>query len=72
MTLGFAGKSGIRVHDKGESQNILDIFFKYGYKELDTARMYGEGTTEQVLSALHSVCYLLAHVDAMISALGAA
>jgi aflatoxin B1 aldehyde reductase len=48
MTIGHAGKSGIRISDKAESQTLFDAFFGYGYKEIDTARMYGEGTTEEV------------------------
>ena len=31
---------------------ILDIFQKYGHKEIDTARAYGEGTSESMLGDL--------------------
>ena len=48
MTMGYAGKNGVRTSDKQECQDILNTFFKYG-NEIDTARTYGEGTTEQVL-----------------------
>jgi aflatoxin B1 aldehyde reductase len=44
MTMGYTGKNGVRTSDKQECQDILDTFFKYG-SELDTARVYGEGTT---------------------------
>jgi len=47
MTMGYTGKNGVRTSDKQECQDILDTFFKYG-NEIDTARVYGEGTTEQV------------------------
>jgi aflatoxin B1 aldehyde reductase len=47
MNMGYAGKSGVRMSDRHECQEILDTFFKYG-NELDTARAYGDGTTEQV------------------------
>ncbi|KAH7913812.1 NADP-dependent oxidoreductase domain-containing protein [Hygrophoropsis aurantiaca] len=52
MTFGFEGKNGVRTSSLTDCQEILDIFFNHGYTELDTARMYAEGTTEQVLSAL--------------------
>lgn len=52
MTMGEAGKSGVRNADLKECQEILDVYFGRGYRELDTARMYGEGTTEQYLAKL--------------------
>ena len=48
MTMGEAGKNGVRTSDLKECQEILDTFFSHGHKELDTARMYAEGTTEPV------------------------
>lgn len=51
MTLGEAGKNSVRTSDLGECQEIIDLFFKYGHRELDTARMYAEGTTESVRPA---------------------
>jgi aflatoxin B1 aldehyde reductase len=45
--MGEAGKNGARMSDVRECQELLDSFFKYG-KEIDTAREYGKGTTEQV------------------------
>lgn len=52
MTIGAPGKNGVRNADLKECQGILDTFFKYGHKELDTARVYAEGTTEQYLAKL--------------------
>ncbi|KIY45552.1 Aldo/keto reductase [Fistulina hepatica ATCC 64428] len=52
MTMGEAGKNGVRTSDLKECQEILDIFFRYGHKELDTARVYGQGTTEETLAKL--------------------
>ncbi|KAK0483578.1 Aldo/keto reductase [Armillaria novae-zelandiae] len=52
MTLGLPGSSAVRVTDKKEAQDILDTFFGFGHKELDTARIYCGGTTEQLLSQL--------------------
>ena len=54
MTMGEAGKNGVRTSDLKECQEILDIFFSHGHKELDTARMYAEGTTEPVRMDLWS------------------
>jgi len=48
MTFGEPGKNGVRTSDPKECQEILDVFFDNGHKELDTARVYAEGTTEQV------------------------
>lgn len=47
MTMGEPGKNGVRTSDLKECQEILDVFFSHGHKELDTARTYAEGTTEK-------------------------
>ncbi|KAG9092965.1 hypothetical protein FRC06_011725 [Ceratobasidium sp. 370] len=52
MTMGAPGKNGVRSSELNECQSILDAFFSHGHKELDTARMYAEGTTEEYLSQL--------------------
>lgn len=48
MTMGESGKNGVRTSDPSECQEIVDVFFRHGHRELDTARMYAEGTTEPV------------------------
>lgn len=48
MTMGFPGVDAVRNTDLKECQEILDVFFDHGHTELDTARVYGSGTTEQV------------------------
>ncbi len=48
MTMGEPGRNGVRTSDLKECQEILDVFFSHGHKELDTARVYAEGTTEHV------------------------
>ncbi|KAH7881747.1 NADP-dependent oxidoreductase domain-containing protein [Phlebopus sp. FC_14] len=53
MTLGFEGKNGTRISSIEQCQETLDVFFGHGHSELDTARMYAEGTTEQVLAQLN-------------------
>ncbi|KDN40031.1 Aldo/keto reductase [Tilletiaria anomala UBC 951] len=51
MTISRPGTNGCRIGDKKEAQEIIDTYSKYG-NELDTARMYGEGTTEEYLADL--------------------
>lgn len=48
MTMGVQGKNGVRNHNLSECQEIIDVFYGHGHKELDTARVYAEGTTEEV------------------------
>ncbi|KAF9346381.1 Aflatoxin B1 aldehyde reductase member 2 [Mortierella sp. AD094] len=53
MTFGFETKhdlSLIRVCGPENVKSFLDLFGSYGHVELDTARIYGAGTTEQLLS----------------------
>lgn len=45
---GIAGKNAVRNSSLKECQEIIDVFFRHGHKELDTARVYAEGTTEPV------------------------
>ncbi|KAJ7709952.1 Aldo/keto reductase [Mycena rosella] len=51
MTMGDEGASGVRNWDLVECADILAVFASHG-TEIDTARMYGEGTTEKLLSKL--------------------
>jgi aryl-alcohol dehydrogenase-like predicted oxidoreductase len=55
MTIGEQGKNGVRTYDPRVNQQILDVFFAHGHKELDTARVYGEGTTESVRQAFYVI-----------------
>jgi aflatoxin B1 aldehyde reductase len=41
-----------RVHTLDETKAILDIFQKHGHTEIDTARVYGEGSSEEYLGDL--------------------
>ncbi|KAJ7470717.1 Aldo/keto reductase [Mycena latifolia] len=52
MTIGDEGASGVRNSDLTECNDILAVFSSYGHTEIDTARMYGGGTTEKLLSKL--------------------
>jgi aflatoxin B1 aldehyde reductase len=46
--IGAPGKSGARIDNPEMAQAIVDVFLDAQYTELDTARIYGEGTTEEV------------------------
>jgi len=48
MTFG----EGARVDDLNVAQAILDKFRAHGHAEIDTARMYSGGTSEQYLGKL--------------------
>ncbi|KIK59872.1 hypothetical protein GYMLUDRAFT_44348 [Collybiopsis luxurians FD-317 M1] len=52
MTMGYPGKNGVRTSDLNEAQEIINTFIQSGNNELDTARMYAGGTTEELLSQL--------------------
>jgi aflatoxin B1 aldehyde reductase len=70
MTFGHMGKSGVRTSKLEDSQLFLDVFFEYGHTEIDTARLYAEGTSEKVRNVwLHSQ-YQLAESPAGTIAVG--
>ncbi|KAK9452840.1 NADP-dependent oxidoreductase domain-containing protein [Dipodascopsis uninucleata] len=52
MTIGKAGVEQARVHDLKDAGALLDIFQKFGHNEIDTARVYGEGSSEEYLGEL--------------------
>lgn len=52
MTLGKEGAEQARVHDLKECAAILDVFQKHGHGEIDTARVYGGGSSEEYLGHL--------------------
>lgn len=49
MTFGAPGKEGARVHELKDVQAILDVFLSHGHKEIDSARTYCGGTSEEYL-----------------------
>ncbi|KAJ7286401.1 Aldo/keto reductase [Mycena rebaudengoi] len=53
MTFGAAGKETARVHELKDVEAILDVFVKHGHREVDTARFYGEGTSEEYLGKIN-------------------
>ncbi|KAF8573618.1 Aldo/keto reductase [Ramaria rubella] len=52
MTFGAQGKHQARISDLEDASIILDIFQRHGHYEVDTARIYAEGTSEEYLSKL--------------------
>lgn len=52
MTFGTAGAEQARVHELSDCAAILDVFQKHGHNEIDTARTYGGGSSEQYLGQL--------------------
>lgn len=52
MTFGEAGKDGARVHDLKDVEAILNVFKSHGHSEIDTARVYAAGTSEEYLGRL--------------------
>jgi len=46
MTFGPEGTGGARIHDISAVGDVLDLFKKYSYDELDTARVYCDGKEE--------------------------
>lgn len=52
MTFGKEGTEQARVHSLSACSSILDIFQAHGHREVDTARFYGEGSSEALLGDL--------------------
>ncbi|KZT33956.1 Aldo/keto reductase [Sistotremastrum suecicum HHB10207 ss-3] len=50
---GAEGALGTRNHDLTECQEILDVFYTHGGRQLDASRLYGSGTTEEYLGKLN-------------------
>ena len=52
MTFGKPGAEQTRVHSLPACSAILDVFQRHGHREIDTARFYGEGSSEEYLGQL--------------------
>ncbi|KAJ7087316.1 Aldo/keto reductase [Mycena belliarum] len=52
MTFGEAGTDGARVSQLKDIEAILDVFLKHGHREVDTARVYCRGTSEEYLGKI--------------------
>ncbi|KAJ6580795.1 Aldo/keto reductase [Mycena capillaripes] len=49
MAIGEPGSEGARVDNVQDIEAVLDLLLKYGHHEVDTARIYGRGTSETML-----------------------
>ncbi|KAF3765558.1 Aldo/keto reductase [Cryphonectria parasitica EP155] len=52
MTLGKEGSEQGRVHSLEDCTKILDVFQAHGHNEIDTARLYSGGSSEEYLGQL--------------------
>lgn len=52
MTFGREGTEQARVFTQKDCEAILNIFQAHGHNEVDTARFYGEGTSDEFLGDL--------------------
>ncbi|KAH7120479.1 NADP-dependent oxidoreductase domain-containing protein [Dactylonectria macrodidyma] len=53
MTFGKGQTEGIRVTDPSIMATMVDTFQAHGHNEIDTARVYGGGTSEETMADLH-------------------
>ncbi|OOF98235.1 hypothetical protein ASPCADRAFT_142289 [Aspergillus carbonarius ITEM 5010] len=53
MTIGKPGTAHVRISTPAEANAMLDVFQRHGHNEIDTARVYGAGSTEQYLADAH-------------------
>ncbi|KAJ6465204.1 Aldo/keto reductase [Mycena vitilis] len=49
MAFGEAGAEGVRVDTVQDIEAIFEVLLKHGHYEVDTARIYGRGTSEAIL-----------------------
>jgi aflatoxin B1 aldehyde reductase len=54
MTFGEPGKDGARVHELDDVKAILNVFASHGHSEIDTARVYCSGTSEEYLGKIRT------------------
>lgn len=52
MTFGDEGKEMARLHTPSACKALLDIAAAHQITELDTARVYGQGTSETMLARI--------------------
>src|ERR1700733_9439394 len=52
MTFGREGAEQARVHDLDAAGSMLDLVKSHGCEEIDTARIYGGGSSEEYLGHL--------------------
>ncbi|KAN0092344.1 Aldo/keto reductase [Hyaloscypha variabilis] len=52
MTIGKPGVEQTRIHTLPAASGLLDVFQSHGHNEIDTARVYGGGSSEEYLGDL--------------------
>ena len=52
MTIGKPGIEMTRVTTLDDTKAILEVFQKHGHNEIDSARIYGQGSSEEYLGAI--------------------
>ncbi|GLI76869.1 hypothetical protein PoHVEF18_005147 [Penicillium ochrochloron] len=52
MSFGKPNTLGSRVHDIATATEIVDLFQRHGHNEIDTARIYGGGSSEEMIADL--------------------
>ncbi|CEJ57244.1 Putative Aldo/keto reductase [Penicillium brasilianum] len=52
MSFGKPNTLGSRVHDIATAAEIIDLFQQHGHNEIDTARIYGGGSSEEMIADL--------------------
>ncbi|KAJ5686247.1 hypothetical protein N7536_008866 [Penicillium majusculum] len=53
MNIGEPGDGRTRVHTLEEAKQMVDLFKSYGHVDIDTARIYGDGSSETFLGNLN-------------------
>lgn len=49
MTWGREGEEMARVHHLADCERMLDLFLQHGHREVDSALIYGAGSSEEYL-----------------------
>lgn len=52
MTIGKPGIEAVRMTDISDVKEILSVFQSHGHVEIDTARIYGSGSSEEYMGAV--------------------
>lgn len=64
--IGVSEEKGFtKIHTLEEAQAAIDIFVGHGHKEIDTSRVYGSGTTEEVRAFKSMFCASLIRISVL-------
>ncbi|KAF8198834.1 Aldo/keto reductase [Mycena galopus ATCC 62051] len=53
MSFGEPGMEGARIDKVEDVEALMDVFVKHGHREIDTARIYAAGTTEEIIGKVN-------------------